>query len=209
MRVRLLMCVGFLVCAVSTVSAQQPTETQGPGSEQRMSLEEQAVALDSLGHAALAGQLVTKALNGTPDAPVKNARFIIDNRSPLSYTYVSGTITFYDDRGVRCGEGQFALNALAPNEQAEVDAPGLRISCAPRSWRLVANNLITRTAEMAKPVEQAAQPVVEQPAPSVTTPPTLPLEITVDDKVYRAPLGSTLDVPVNKKRVKITVRSAQ
>ena len=94
-------------------------------------------------------------------------------------------------------------------EQAEVDAPGLRISCAPRSWRLVANDLLTRAAETAKPVEQATPPGETQPPAPVSTPAMLPLEITVDDKVYNAPLGSTLEVPVKKKRVKITVRSAQ
>jgi hypothetical protein len=115
-------------------------------------------------------------------------------------------VTFYDERGVRCGEGLFTLNALAPNEQAETDAPGLRLSCAPRTWRIVANNLLTRTSETAKPIEKAAEPT--QPAP-VSTPVMQALEITVDDQVYNAPLGSTLEVPVKKKRVKITVRSAQ
>src|SRR5436853_587419 len=143
-------------CALN-VNAQQATASRG--NEQRVGLEEQAIALDSTAQAALAGQLLTKALSGMPDAPVKNARFTIENRSALFYTYVSGSVTFYDERGVRCGEGEFALNALAPNEQAEVDAPGLRLSCAPRSWRIVANNLLTRATDTAKPAEQAAQPV--------------------------------------------------
>jgi len=206
MRIKLLMCVALLVCGVWIVNAQQATASQG--NEQRVGLEEQAIALDSTAQPALAGQLLTKALSGTPDAPVKNARFIIENRSTLFYTYVSGSVTFYDERGVRCGEGEFALNALAPGEQAEVDAPGLRLSCAPRAWRIVANNLLTRTTDTAKPAEQATQPVPPlAPASAPAAPASV--EITVNDKVYNAPLGSTLDIPVKSKRVKITVRPAQ
>lgn len=207
MRIKIMvMCVALLTCAVLNVRAQQPVTAQDAGTERRVSLEEQPVALDALGRVAIAGQLLTKALNGAPDAPVKSARFIIENRSQVFYTYVTGSVTFYDERGVRCGEGQFTLNALAPNEQAETDAPGLRLSCAPRTWRIVANNLLTRTSEIAKPVEQAAEPA--QPVP-VSAPVVQSLEIVVDDQVYNAPLGSTLEVPVKKKRVKITVRSAQ
>lgn len=207
MRIKIIVAgVALLACAALNVRAQQPVAAQDAGAERRVSLEEQPVALDALGRVAIAGQLQTRALNGAPDAPVKNARFIIENRSQVFYTYVTGSVTFYDERGVRCGEGQFTLNALAPNEQAETDAPGLRLSCAPRTWRIVANNLLTRTSETAKPVEKAAEPT--QPAP-VNTPVMQSLEIVVDDQVYNAPLGSTLEVPVKKKRVKITVRSAQ
>ena len=198
--------MALLICTVLNVRAQQTT-AQDAGTERRVTLEEQPVALDGLGRAAIAGQLLTKALSGAPDAPQKSARFIIENRSPFFYTYVSGSVTFYDERGVRCGEGQFTLNALAPNEQAETDAPGLRLSCAPRTWRIVANNLLTRTSEKAMPVEQAEEEPT-QPAP-VSTPAVLPLEIVVDDQVYNAPLGSTLEIPVKKRRIKITVRSAQ
>jgi hypothetical protein len=198
--------VALLTCAVLNVRAQEPVAAQDAGAAQRVSLEEQPVALDALGRVAIAGQLLTKALSGAPDAPVKNARFIIENRSQVFYTYVTGSVTFYDERGVRCGEGQFTLNALAPNEQAETDAPGLRLSCAPRTWRIVANNLLTRASETAKPVERAAEPT--QPAP-VNTPAMQSLEIVVDDQVYNAPLGSTLEVPVKNKRVKITVRPSQ
>jgi hypothetical protein len=200
----MVMCVALLTCVALNVRAQQQTATaQDAGNERRVSLEEQPVALDALGRAAISGQLLTKALVGSPDAPVKNARFIIENRSQFFYTYITGSVTFYDERGVRCGEGMFTLNALAPSEQAETDAPGLRLSCAPRTWRIVANNLLTRTSEKTLPVEEAAQPV------PVSTPTPLPLEITVDDQVYNAPLGSTLEIPVKKKSIKITVRSAQ
>jgi hypothetical protein len=207
MKIKLVvMCVALLVCGSPDARGQQTGTAPEAGAEQRVALESQAVALDSLGRTALSGQLLTRALGGTVDAPIKNARFIIENRSASFYNYVSGSVTFYDERGVRCGEGQFTMSALAPNEQVETDAPGLRLSCAPRTWRIVANNLLTRTSETAPPVVETAQP--ETPA-SVNTPAMLPLEITVDDQVYNAPLGSTLEVPVRKRRVKITVRSAQ
>ena len=202
----IMMCLALLTCGALSIRAQETNATQDTGTEQRAPLEAQTIALDSMGRPAIAGQLLTRALSGTPDAPVKNARFIIENRSALFYNYVSGSATFYDERGVRCGEGQFTLNALAPGEQAETDAPGLRLSCAPRTWRIVAKDLIPRTNDRLVPVEEATQP--EPPAP-VTTPVAMPLEIVVDDQVYSAPLGSTLEVPVRKRRVKITVRAAQ
>ncbi|HKR02561.1 MAG TPA: FxLYD domain-containing protein [Pyrinomonadaceae bacterium] len=208
MRIRVLLtCLALSACGALSARAQQTNATQDNGMEQRAPLEGQPVALDSLGRAAIAGQLLTRALSGTPDAPVKNARFIVENRSASFYTYVTGSVTFYDERGVRCGEGQFTVNALAPGEQAETDAPGLRLSCAPRTWRIVANNLLTRTSDRAVPVaESPAQP--EPPATTSEPAVLMPLEIVVDDRVYNAPLGSTLEVPVRKRRVKITVRAA-
>lgn len=207
MRIKIMvMCMAFLACGASAASAQQVSATQEATAEQRVALDSQAVALDSLGRVSVAGQLLTRALGGTPDAPVKNARFIIENRSSLFYNYVSGSATFYDERGVRCGEGQFTLSALAPGEQVETDAPGLRLTCAPRTWRIVAKDLIPRTYDRLVPVAEAAQP--ETPVPT-HAPAMMPLEIVVDDQVYSAPLGSTLEVSVRKRRVKITVRAAQ
>ena len=199
-------CLIVLACGVWRVRAQQANAA----TEQRVGLEEQAIALDYTGSPALSAQLLTRALNGTPDAPIRNARFIIENRSASFYAYVSGTVTLYDEKGVRCGEGEFTLNALATGEQAETDAPGLRISCAPRSWRIVANNLLTRTSERAAPPPPSAD--TAQPATQTTqtsAPAVLPLEITVDNRVYNAPLGSTLEVPVGRRMVRITVRQGQ
>lgn len=196
--------VALLVCCFVNVCAQQVSTPPNSETEQRVALDAQTVALDSLGRTAISGQLLTKALDGTPDMPVSNARFIIENKSASFYTYVSGTVTFYDERGVRCGEGEFALSSLAPNEQAEVDAPALRVTCSPRTWRIVANNLLMRTNETVRPAEAATQS-----APPAEPQPPAPLEIVVDDKVYSAPMGSTLTVPVKKKRIKITVRQPQ
>jgi hypothetical protein len=216
-RLKLIMvCLALLIGGSLSAQAQPGSTPQDAGMEQRVALEGQPVALDSLGRAAIAARLLTQALNGTPDAPVRNARFIIENRSASFYNYVSGSVTFYDERGVRCGEGQFTLNALAPGEQAETDAPGLRLSCAPRTWRIVANNLLTRTSETVRPAAETSQPETPPAAAATTTsssapadtPAMMPLEIVVDDQVYSAPLGSTLEVPVRRRRVKITVRAA-
>jgi hypothetical protein len=201
----IVICTAILMCCALDVRAQEATAAET--GEQRVSLEEQATALDSNGRGVLAGRLLTKALAGTADAPVKNARFIIENRSSFFYTYVSGNVTFYDEQGVRCGEGQFALNALAPSEAAETDAPSLRLSCSPRTWRIVANNLLMRVGSDVPQVMPPTEPML--PPASVNPPATLPLEIVVDDKVYNAPLGSTLEIPVRRRLVKITVRAAQ
>lgn len=208
MRIKIILtCLALLTCGALGVHAQQTNAAQDIAGEQRVALEGQAVALDSMGRTAIAGQLLTRALSGTSDAPVKNARFIIENRSAFFYNYVSGSVTFYDERGVRCGEGQFTLNALAPNEQAETDAPGLRLTCAPRTWRIVAKDLVPRVNDKIVPVAEAT---LATPPALLVNPPTMqPLEIVVDDKVYNAPLGSTLEVSVRKRRVKITVRAAQ
>lgn len=205
----IVLCAALLTWCAFEAYAQEAPAVVADSGEPRVALEEQAAALDSNGRTVLAGRLLTKALAGTVDAPVKNARFIIENRGPFFYTYVSGNVTFYDERGVRCGEGQFTLNALAPNEAAETDAPGLRLSCSPRTWRIVTNNLLMRADSTAPQVMPPTEPAAPSPAATSDTPVMLPLEIVVDDKVYNAPLGSTLEIPVRRRLVKITVRAAQ
>ena len=61
--------------------------------------------MDASGAAALEATLRTTALNGAPDTPVTNVRMLIKNRSTVAYAFVSGSVTFYDAAGVRCGEG--------------------------------------------------------------------------------------------------------
>jgi len=201
-------CVALLASLCAPGARAQ--ETGAAAGEQRVGLEAEATALDAQGRAALVGQLLTQALGGTPDAPVRNARFIIENRGQVFFAYVSGSVTFYDERGVRCGEGQFSLNALAQGERAETDAPGLRITCSPRTWRIVAKDLLPRATEnISLPAEEEAVQPATPAAPAAETPAVMPLEITVDDKVYNAPLGSTLEVSVRTRRVRITVRPAQ
>ena len=156
--------IASILIALSAVaaSAQQP--------EQRASLNDAAIAFDAKGAPGIEARLLTTALNGSQDSPVTNVRIVIKNPTANPYTYVSGLATFYDAAAVRCGEGQFKVESLAANESAEVDTPGLRLRCAPATWRIVANNLLTRDNETMKPVEATSTPVepavVEKPAPT-------------------------------------------
>src|SRR5260370_21984857 len=85
------------LCAIA-VSAQQP--------EQRASLNDGTIAFDAKGAPGLEARLLTTALNGSPDSPVTNVRLVIKNPTASSYTYVSGSVTFYDSPARRCGRGQ-------------------------------------------------------------------------------------------------------
>ncbi|MFN2453536.1 MAG: hypothetical protein ABR577_04885 [Pyrinomonadaceae bacterium] len=193
--------------------------------EKRVPLAEQSVAPDVAGRAALAGKLRTAstALAGTSDAPIRIARVVIENRSPNFYTYVSGWATFYDAEGVRCGEGLFKLDALAPNESAETDMPGLRLTCTPTTWRIAATNLLTRTTDTAKPNEPTASGLAAMPQSSAsttsataeTTPTTvaptvaLPsLMISINGKTLPLQLDNPVEIKVGRERVKIVVSAA-
>lgn len=132
--------VVFLL-GVLSVSAQQTPSTS---SEQPVPLTQTAVALDGRGTPALDGTLRTTSLNGAPDTPVTNIRVVIKNVGPSPLSYVSGLVTFYDESGVRCGEGIFKADEVLANESVETDAPGIRIRCAPANWRIVATNLLPR-----------------------------------------------------------------
>lgn len=141
MRVILIGAV-FLMSCIGVV-AQEPT---AGSSERRVALSERAVALDASGAAVLEGTLKTTALNGSEDSPVTNISLVVRNSSSVPYVFVSGLITFYDGSGVRCGEGVFKAEALSADEAFETDTPGIRIRCAPSTWRIVASNLIPRVA---------------------------------------------------------------
>jgi hypothetical protein len=121
--------------------------------EQRVALGTPAVALDAAGTAALESSLLTTGLNGAPDTPVTNIRMVVRNVSPTFFAYVSGVVSFYDSNGVRCGDGLFKADVLAPSESVETDTPGIRIRCSPSTWRIVATNLVLRTpaSVMTKP----------------------------------------------------------
>jgi hypothetical protein len=129
-----------LILASSTISGQT-----GATGEQRVALDSPAVAFDAAGTAALEATLKTVGLNGAPDTPVTNVRIVIRNASPEFFGYISGVVSFYDSAGVRCGEGLFKADVLAPGESVETDAPGIRIRCSANTWRIVATNLVPRT----------------------------------------------------------------
>ncbi|MFN2576125.1 MAG: hypothetical protein ABR607_00375 [Pyrinomonadaceae bacterium] len=135
--------------------------------EQLAQLAGPAIAFDAKSGPALEARLQTQVLNGSDDSPVTNVKITVKNVTSNFYTYVSGWATFYDSSAVRCGEGLFKLDALAPQESAEVDTPGLRLRCSPSTWRVVATNLMTRTADVA-PLGASQTPVeavTEKPAP--------------------------------------------
>jgi hypothetical protein len=217
------------VARAQATSQQQSSETTADArpSEPRVPLAQAASAYDVEGHEALGGRLRTQSLAGTPDAPVRNTRVVVENRSPVFYNYVAGWATFYGEDGVRCGEGLWKLEALAPQEQVEVDTPGLRLTCTPSTWRIVATTLLTRTGDVAKPRQQNAPPPAEtgtgqssaaapRPADSASNPTVVstsgaavpPLEINVNGKTIPIQLGNPLEIQVGKERVRIVVQQA-
>ena len=139
--INVVVVLALLSLGVLNASAQQPSTTN---QDQRVPLSQAAVALDAAGVPALEATLITSSPNGAPDTPVTNIRMIVKNVSPTYYSYVSGIVTFYDSSGIRCAEGIFNSDVLAPNESVETDTPGIRIRCAPSSWRVVATNLVPR-----------------------------------------------------------------
>ncbi|HEV2802920.1 MAG TPA: hypothetical protein VGW12_20815 [Pyrinomonadaceae bacterium] len=216
------LCCLVLVCAVCAicVRAQGTTATvttegaTAAGSEPRVALTEAAVAYDAAGRVALGGRLRTTALAGTQDAPTRNVLIAIENRSPFFYNYVSGSATFYDAAGVRCGEGMWKVGTLAVGEVAEVDTPGLRLTCTPTTWRIVAINLLTRSTDVAKPGEPA--PASDTAAPATTQSATqttsaapasaLPrLEININGRTLPLQIGNPLEIIVGNERVQIIV----
>jgi hypothetical protein len=208
------------LCTISAQAQQPTTNTTGATNEPRVALTEQATAFDVAGRVALGGRLRTTQLTGTQDAPVRNVLVVVENRSQFFYNYVSGYAAFYNGDGMRCGEGLWKLEAFAPGEQAEVDTPGLRLTCAPTTWRLSALNLLTRTTDVAKPAEPAAPANNVAPPVGATSPVNvsapmnsalgmLPrLEININGKTLPLQLGNAVDIVVGKERVVIVVQPA-
>jgi len=137
----------LILLLAAVVNAQETS----PANEKHVSTGESAVALDATGAAVLEVKLLTTSLNGAPDTPVTNTRIVVRNVSPIAFGFISGIATFYDASGVRCGEGVFKADVLAPNESFETDTPGARIHCAVSSWRVVATSLIPRVVPNSSP----------------------------------------------------------
>jgi len=182
----------MLVCSAWLVSAQE-TPVVGNLNEQRVPLNQPAVALDGTGAPALEATLRTTALNGAPETPVTNIHMVIKNRSTLPYAFVSGAITFYDAAGVRCGEGMFKADALAVDESFETDAPGLRIRCDAATWRVVATSLLPRVPPNA-------------PIAGLTRTPSN-LVISIDGETHPIQLDKPLTLTLGEKRRTIIVRT--
>jgi hypothetical protein len=187
--------VGLItLCSAMLVSAQeQPPVVVRSLNEQRVSLTQPAVAFDGSGAPALEATLRTTALNGAPETPVTNIRMIVKNRSTLPYAFVSGSVTFYDAAGVRCGEGVFKADSLAVDESFETDSPGTRIRCEATTWRVVAHNLVPRVPPNA-------------PIAALTRAPSN-LVISIDGEEHPIQLDKPLTLTLGERRRTIIVRS--
>ncbi|PYS24263.1 MAG: hypothetical protein DMF72_05420 [Acidobacteria bacterium] len=190
----------ILFCCVVSVFAQQPTE-------QRAALTEPAMGFDAKSSPAIEARLLTTVLNGSQDSPVTNIRVAIKNTTTNFYTYVTGWATFYDAGGTRCGEGLFKLDALAPQESAETDTPGLRLRCSPSTWRIVATNLLTRTADIAKPTEVA--PSAAPPQIVVDRTPPVNFIISIDGEEHPIQVNNPVVLKLGNRNRKIVLKSAQ
>jgi hypothetical protein len=189
------MLSAILVCCLFVIASAQPTEP-------RVALDQPALAADSHGASAIEAHLVTQVLNGSDDSPVMNIKLSVKNISGTFYTYVSGWATFYDSAGVRCGEGLFKLDALAVDETAATDTPGLRLRCSPATWRIVATNLLTRTVDVAKPGETVP--------PSESERPTAPTNfvISIDGEEHPIQLNRPVVLQLGNHERKIVLRNA-
>ncbi len=192
MAATLLLVIGFCVMA------QEPAGS----TERRVALTEAAVALDGSGVSVLEATLRTTALAGAPDSPVTNIRLVVKNSSNVPYAFVSGLVTFYDGGGVRCGEGIFKADALSVNESFETDTPGIRIRCAPATWRIVATNLLPRVApNSAASISAASTASAEKRA-------RLNLIISVDGEEHPIQLERPMVLTLGSQRRTIVVREA-
>lgn len=197
--------LGAIVITLATataISAQQPS---AGSNETPAALTTPTSAFDARGNMALEGRLLTTMLHGAQDSPVTNVRLMIKNAGATYYTYVTGWATFYGADGVRCGEGLFKLDALAPGESAETDTPGLRLRCSPSTWRIVATNLLTRVSDNASEMVSTlpSPPAAEVPA---TVAPNL--VIAIDGEEHPIQLNNPLVVRLGNRQRKIVVRAA-
>jgi hypothetical protein len=183
-------CAAICLSGVGVNRAQQPPTIPV---EPPTPLTQAAVALDSDGQRVIEATLRTTSLNGAPDTPVTNTRILLKNVSQKFYDFISAHVTFYDSSNVRCGEGVVKTGAFAPNESAETDTPGIRITCAPASWRIVATNLVPRISE------------------SITrmlTGPTANLVISIDGEEHPIQLGRPMVLTLADRQRTIVVRTA-
>lgn len=195
---RVMAMAAMIVAFCLSAFAQQPNE-------ERVAIANAATAMDAKAAPALEGRLLTQVLNGSDDSPVTNVKIAVKNITGNFYTYVSGWATFYDASASRCGEGVFKIDALAPQETAEVDAPGLRLRCAPAQWRIVATNLMTRTVDIAKPAETAtitAEPPVERPAP-------VNFIISIDGEEHPIQVNNPITLRLGNRNRKVVLKPIQ
>jgi hypothetical protein len=194
MIMRMLLAGALLLSGWLCIAAQEPATSS---TERRVPLNETAVALDGNGAPALEATLRTTSLNGAEDSPVTNIRLVVKNSSGISFAFISGLVTFYDGAGVRCGEGLFKADALSAGEAFETDTPGIRIRCAPATWRIVANSLLPRVSPGA--AVAAGTPVIR---------PSLNLVISVDGEEHPIQLDKPMVLTLGDKQRTIVLREA-
>jgi hypothetical protein len=171
----------------------QVQQTTTPPVESPVPLSQAAQAFEASGERGLEATLRTTALNGAPDTPVMNARFVLKNVSQHFYEFISGYVSFYDAAGVRCGEAVFKADALAQNESFETDAPGIRITCAASTWRIVASNLLPRGVQTNLAGEASVS--------------TGKLMISIDGEEHPIQLGKPLVLNLGDKQRTVVVRT--
>jgi len=189
-KIKLFGCIFTSLLGIICAQAQEPVTTaiNGP-----VPLAQSALANDVNKLSAIEATLRTTGLNGAPDSPVTNIRLVLKNVSPQVYSYVTGLVTFYDASGVRCGEGLFKSDAIAPGESVETDVPGIRVTCNAAAWRIIATNLIT-------PKEQS--PPKTSPAVNGR------LVISVDGEEHPIQLDKPMVLNLGDKKRTIVVRLA-
>lgn len=200
----------------ATASAQPQTAGQEPTpsgalNDGRVALTEIALARGAAGEVLLAGTLRAAPSAGTPESPIQNVRFIVENRSPAQYSYLSGRVTFYDAAGVRCGEGLFTANSLVSGERAEVDGPGLRLTCAPVAWRIAPVALLSGSTGATPGASGNSNPNTSS-GMAVTSLPPAPvqrLSIEINGTILPVQLGNPIEVEVKGERVRIVVTNAR
>ena len=196
---RIAIAIAIIGMLAGTAFAQQSTE-------QRAALTDAATGLDAKGAPAIEARLLTQMLNGTDESPVTNVKIAVKNVTPIFYAYVSGWATFYDANATRCGEGIFKLDALAPQESAEVDTPGLRLRCSPATWRVVATNLVTRTVDIAKPVETQVPPIEPTPAEPVAP---KNFVISIDGEEHPIQVNNPIVLKLGNRNRTVVLKAAQ
>src|SRR5437870_7553337 len=197
---KMLLGIALLLSCAVVITAQQSTEP-------RAAWNGAATASEAKGAAAIEARLLTTVLNGSEDSPVTNVRIVVKNAGANFYNLVTGWATFYDSSAVRCGEGLFKLDALAQGESSEADTPGLRLTCSPATWRIVATNLLTRTVDIAKPNEPAPAPPTPAEAP-VEKPTPVNFIISIDGEEHPIQVNNPIVLKMGTRNRKIVLKSA-
>lgn len=186
--------LALFAMVICVFAASAVAQQSGPS----VPLNQPVTAADTRGTPAIEATLLTQVLNGAEDSPVTNIKLVVKNVSEVFYTYVTGWATFYDSAGVRCGDGLFKVDALAAGESAATDAPGLRLRCSAQTWRIVATNLLTSTADVAKPDESASETERQPPMNFI---------ISIDGQEYPIQLDHPLVLRLGNSNRRIVLRS--